>query len=32
VDKHGKMHYSNDLEPARKLGNSVKPASGTVAH
>jgi len=32
VDKHGRMHYSNELEPARKLGNNVKPVSAPVAH
>ena len=32
VDKHGKMHYSNDLEPARNRGDNVKPASEPVAH
>jgi len=32
VDKHGKMHYSNELEPARNTGDSVKPVSESVAH
>jgi thiamine biosynthesis lipoprotein len=32
VDQHGRMHYSNDLEPAKNTSTSVKPVSEPVAH
>ena len=32
VDQRGRMHYSNDLQPARKPVDSGKPAAESVAH
>ena len=32
VDQRGRMHYSDDLQPAIKPGNSAKPAAQPVAH
>ena len=32
VDQNGRMHYSNDLQAARKPGDSGKPAAEPVAH
>ena len=32
VDQHGRMHYSDDLQPATKTHTSVKPESEPVAH
>jgi len=32
VDRHGTLHYSNDLEPARKTVTGVKPPAAAVAH
>jgi thiamine biosynthesis lipoprotein len=32
VDRHGTLHYSKDLEPAKIPGAGVKAPAGTVAH
>ena len=32
VDQRGRMHYSDNLQAAKKMGNSVKPAAEPVAH
>jgi len=32
VDQRGRMHYSDNLQAAKKTGNSVKPAAEPVAH